>query len=305
MPRIRLFLAGLCTALAALALAAPASAAAADYALYGDTLLWRLDPPGGGAPSYAVGTIHMVDPVLEPSLQRARDRLREAGALIVETDVSDAAQLDVVAAMILTDGRALPDLIGKEAFDRLAAIAEDYGLPGIFLRTLAPWGAALMISVPAEQMQRMAAGDAVFDQALIDSAQAWGLPVETLESIDEQIDAFAGHSEADQITMLLHAIEVHDQLDAMVEAMLARYVAGDLAGLAELALVEMSAGDETLDARVLDALITDRNRRMAERMLPLLAQHPHLVAIGAMHLPGEEGVLNLLAQQGWKISPAR
>lgn len=291
---------------AGLPLAIPAAQAAdgMDLSLNGETLAWRLDPPAGGTPSFVVGTIHAVDDQLQPSIDRALALLDEAGALVVEVDLGDGAQLDLVSAMLLSDGRTLPEIIGEEQFARLAAITSDaYALPGEFLSGLAPWGAALMISVPAEQVRRMATGAPVFDQALVDHANAAGLPVETLESVDEQIAAFAGHPEADQVTMLAQAIDMHPRLDAMVAEMIARYIEDDLSGIAEMALSEMQTGDTALNQRVLDKLIDERNRRMAERLLPLLEARPYLVAIGALHLPGQDGVLNLLAEQGWTVTP--
>lgn len=292
------------TAGMAMALAVPALGGEFDLSLNGDTLMWRLDPPDGGAPSYMVGTIHMVDDRLGPAIDRAMRRLDETGALVVETDVSELAQLNVMQAMMLQGDRSLPDIVGEDVFDRLLAVAEPYGMPAYFLRKLAPWGAAMMISVPADQVRAMAAGGAVFDQLLVNAAEARAMPVETLEAIDEQVAVFADHPEADQVSLLVAALEMHPKLDAMVAEMVGRYVADDLAGLAEVAMREMDMGDEELSERMINALIVDRNRRMAERVAPLLQSRPHLVAIGAMHLPGEVGVLNLLAQRGWTVAPA-
>jgi uncharacterized protein YbaP (TraB family) len=292
------------TLAAGLPLAAPAAAATPDFSLNGETLAWRLEPPGGGAPSYLVGTIHAVDDRLRPAIDRATGLLEEAGALVVEVELGDGAQLDLINAMLLRDGRTLPGIIGDDLFRQLVAIGRNYDLPAEFLGNLAPWGAALMISIPVEQTERMASGTPVFDQALIDRADAAGLPVATLETVEEQIAAFAGHPEPDQIAMLVQAVEMYPRLDEMVEEMIARYVEDDLAALAEVALREMQTGDEGLNQRVLDLLIVERNRRMAERLLPLIEARPYLVAIGALHLPGEEGVLNLLARQGWTVTPA-
>ena len=278
--------------------------AEADLALHGETLMWRLIPADGGAPSYLVGTIHIADDRLRPAIDRGVERLEETGALVVEVDISDAAQLDVMQAMILSDGRSLPDLIGEDQYARLIAIGEAYGMPDFFLRQLAPWGAALMISVPAEQMERIMAGAPVLDQSLVNAAETRRLPVETLETIEEQVAAFAGHPEADQVTMLGQALDMHPQLDGLVEEMLERYLADDLAKLAAIALREMETGDAALNQRVLDALIVERNHRMADRVIPLIEARPHLIAIGALHLPGPEGVLNLLAQRGWTVEPA-
>lgn len=289
---------------AGLALAAPAAAETPDdFSLYSETLMWRLEPPAGGAPSFMVGTVHMVDERLQPSLDRALARLHEAGALVVEVELADAAQSGMMAAMLLPEGRALTDLIGEDRFARLAAIVADYGIPAVFLEKMAPWGAAMTISIPAEQLQKMAAGIPVFDQTLVLAADDAGLPVETLESIEEQVAALSGAPEADQVEMLNNAIDMHDELTGLVATMVELYIADDLRGLAELLVLEMDLGDDAMTERAFEALVTERNHRMAERVAPLLAERPHLVAIGAMHLPGEDGVLSLLARQGWTVTP--
>jgi uncharacterized protein len=291
------------TVTAALALTTSALAGT-DFTLYGDTLMWRLEPPGGGAPSYMVGTMHLVEPRLEPAIDRALERLRETGALVVETDLAGASGSEFSTAMMLTDGRALPDIIGEDEFARLLAIVEPYGIPESAASQYAPWGATLLVSMPADQVQHQAAGEAEFDQRLVDAAAAWALPVDFLEPIAEQIAVFADHPEQDQVAMLASALDLYPELDALTARMIDAYVADDLTQLADVVMRRFHWGDEALTARMVDMLITDRNQRMAERVIPMLEAHPHLVAIGAMHLPGPDGVLNLLAEQGWTVVPA-
>jgi uncharacterized protein len=286
----------------ALSLVAPA-AAAPDFSLYGDTLMWRLEPPGGGEPSYMVGTIHLADPRLQPQVDRALERLRETGGLVVETDMSEMSMAEMGAAMVLTDGRMLADVIGEDQFARLAVVAEAYGLPAEVLQQFAPWAVAMILSLPADQMEAMAAGGAIFDQRLVASAETWALPVETLEPLEEQIALLSGGPEAEQVAMLAGVIEMHPQMQEMMGEMVDAYLADDLAGIAAAMMRQYGAGDAQAD-RALDAMITARNHRMAERVIPMLEESPHLVAIGAMHLPGTEGVLNLLAEQGWTVVPA-
>lgn len=303
LPLAALFLAGLL--LAGVPQAGPAAADAPDFALYGETLAWRLEPPDGGAPSYMVGTMHLIDDRLETAIGRALALLHEAGGLVVEVDMSAAGQDAVIAAMLLPEGRSLEDIIGADNFARLGVIADEYGIPIDYLDRLAPWGVAMTISLPLDQLQKMAAGAPYFDQRLMLEAAEAGLPVETLETVEEQIAALSGGSEAEQAEMLIRLIDTRaDQAD-ISEAMIELYVADDLAGLAGLLAREMTAGDELLDAALFDVLVDDRNRLMAERVAPLLAERSYLVAVGAMHLPGEEGVLNLLARSGWTVSPLR
>jgi uncharacterized protein len=289
-----------------LVLSLPADAAGPDRELLlnGESLMWRLDPPGGGAPSYVVGTMHLVDERLDPAVARAIGRLEEAGALAVEIDIDDVVAARMGERMSLPPGRDLAAIIGAESFASLAAIAAEYGMPAEALAQVAPWAAAMMIGIPAEQLEATAAGEPELDQQLVDAAVARGLPVASLETIDEQIDAFASGPEADQVALLAHMIEGHAGLAGVYDEMTDLYVADDLAGLMGLGLAGIDVGDPEVTARVVEAVLLVRNRRMAERMVPLLEAQPHLVAIGAMHLPGREGVLELMRARGWTVTPA-
>lgn len=285
-------------------LAVQAVALDTDYSLYGDTLLWRLDPPDGGAPSYMVGTMHMVEEALQPSIDRALQRMHEAGALVVETDMTAAGQTEFMQAMMLPpeEGRALPDVIGEALFARLVATAAPTGVPDSVLRGMRPWGAALLISVPAEQVRRMGAGGIPFDMQLYNAAMVSSMPVAILEPIAEQIAAMGGYPEEDQVDMLTTMLDLHPQVDERTARTVALYAADDLAGLAALTAESFDVGDEVATQKALDTMVNDRNARMAERLVPLLDARAYLVAIGAMHLPGKEGVLNLLAERGWTIT---
>lgn len=283
-----------------LVLAVPAGAA--DYGLYGEAVWWRLVPPGGGAESEIVGTFHVVDPALEPAIERALARLDAIGALIVEVDM-DAAATALPPRMLLPEDTSLSAILGGTDYAEVAAVAAEYGLTDAALQRLAPWAVTLIITPPVEQYARMQAGALPFDYRLLDAAVQAGLPVATLETVEEQAAAFVGASEGDQVALLMQTVALHDDAPALIDAMLGRYVAGDLAALATAGVEAMRSADPAATARILAGLIDDRNRRMAGRLAPLLAERPYLVAIGALHLPGEAGVLALLAAKGWGVEP--
>jgi uncharacterized protein YbaP (TraB family) len=63
----------------------------------------------------------------------------------------------------------------------------------------------------------------------------------------------------------------------------------------------LASTDTALARRFHAALIDTRNARMAERMLPMIGQGGHFIAVGALHLPGPGGVLDRLAAEGCDI----
>jgi uncharacterized protein YbaP (TraB family) len=123
-----------------------------------------------------------------------------------------------------------------------------------------------------------------------------------LERVEEQLDAFIGYSKQEQIAMLVQTLESVGRIEQEYARMKSAYLAGRLAELNVLADEGLQGLDPSLKSRVLQRLIADRNQNMAERLDPLLAQGGLFTAVGALHLPGEGGVLNLLAKRGYRIT---
>ena len=137
--------------------------------------------------------------------------------------------------------------------------------------------------------------------AIIRRAQEAGKPLHGLETIDEQLEVFEGLPLEDQVALLRDAVEQFAGIDALHAALLAAYKRQDLAALLAISEAEMADADQRLAREFQRRLIVDRNRRMAERMEPYLEQGAAFVAVGALHLPGEQGLISLLRQRGYSV----
>jgi len=102
--------------------------------------------------------------------------------------------------------------------------------------------------------------------------------------------------------MLTQTLESVSRIEGEFDRLKNAYLSGDLAGVSAIADEGFATLDPALGARIQQRLIGDRNRNMADRLEPLLKQGSLFVAVGALHLPGEGGVLNLLAQRGYRIT---
>ena len=65
----------------------------------------------------------------------------------------------------------------------------------------------------------------------------------------------------------------------------------------------MSQGNNLLASRFKKRLLIDRNYRMVRRMRPRLMEGNSFIAVGALHLPGAEGIIHLLEKEGYRVSP--
>jgi uncharacterized protein len=214
----------------------------------------------------------------------------------VKLDGANALQL--ANRMVSNDGRDLSAVLGPALFQKLAALAPSLGLPPDLLRALKPWAMALLLMLPQQE------GDTVLDDRLYRMALEQKKGVHQLETVDEQLDTFDELSESDQIELVRQALENRERLPELVSRMVDAYVARDLGALYRLADdgETQDAAMRRLDRALMQRLLDDRNVRMADRADALLRAGGAFVAVGALHLYGERGLLALLAQRGYRVT---
>jgi len=264
-------------------------------------LLWRIEA-AGAAPSWLFGTMHSSDAAIAtppPALQRILDG---AASLTIELVMDEAANMAMARATLLPEGRLLGDIAGAERFRRIADTAARYGMPGDALHRFRPWALQMVFSLPPAEMQRQATGAPFLDKVLQTRAAERGIPVYGLETVEEQLAALAGASEEEQLVLLDAAMVLNPEIDIIFEDLKRLYLAQDLAGMYRMS-EDMTGGAprELVDAYT-ERLIQDRNRRMADRVAARLAEGNALIAVGALHLYGEDGVLGLLSARGYKVT---
>jgi uncharacterized protein YbaP (TraB family) len=257
-------------------------------------LLWEVSKPGSEA-AYLFGTIHSEDPEVLKLAQPVQQAIDRSDTVVLEMLLDVEAMMYSSVAMLMPDGRVLSGIIGEPLFQQTALAIQSRGIPEIVLERMKPWAAAVTLSMPASKTGQ------VLDMMLYQDALQQGKVVHGLETIQEQLNVFESLSEADQISMLEEAVENFPDLDAMYADLLDAYKQRDLAGLMALNEASMKAGDPQLADEFQQRLIIDRNHRMSERMQQYLQQGKVFVAVGALHLPGEDGLLNLLEQQGYTV----
>jgi uncharacterized protein YbaP (TraB family) len=118
----------------------------------------------------------------------------------------------------------------------------------------------------------------------------------------EQVDVFESLPAADQVAYLrAAAIDVAEK-QRLMAAMKAAYLRRDLEAVRMATRENTPEVDRPFAARLEKGLLEARNRHMAERMVQHFADGNAFVAIGALHLPGEDGVLHLLEQRGYTVT---
>ncbi len=268
---------------------------------YGAGLLWKLER-GGVAPSYLFGTIHITDERVLQLPAEVAQTFDGAHSATFEVIMTDELRLRLARAMIAAPDRTLDRVLSPALYGDAMAAGASYGFPPEHLKFFKPWALAMFLSVPKAEFARSAMGALPLDQFLQDRAEAQGKPVYQLETGAEQIALFNEITEADQLSMLESAIEDNAQIETLFEELTARYLARDVGGIHSEMIQQSQSMDEQLVKMFLLRFNEERNRTMVERMAPRLGEGGAFVAIGALHLPGETGLLSLLAAQGYEIT---
>ncbi len=275
--------------------------APAEALHYGQGLLWQVAKDGKPV-GHLFGTIHMSDADVLAVPPPVLDAFNAAKSLSVEIILDGPAVQRLAMAMALPQGQRLDAIVPADVYDKAIAASAPYGLQAAQLARLKPWAVALLISVPPDEQQRRAQGALALDMWLQQRAAAQGKPVHALETVAEQVTAFEGLSQADQVAQLRSASIDLDEKQRYFVAMKDAYLRRDLDAIHRLARQSMDPDDESLREALDERLFGVRNRRMAERMAERFDEGGAFVAIGALHLPGETGVLRLLEQRGYTVT---
>ena len=269
--------------------------ATAQATSYSQGLLWKIER-SGQAPSYVFGTIHSEDPRVMNLAKPVQSSFDSAKIFVMEAIIDADAMQAMSRAMLFSDGRALKDVVSANTYGKTVSALQDYGLPEAAVQLMQPWALAITLSTPKPKT------GLVLDVALMQQATAQGKQTAGLESVDEQIGIFAKLSMNEQVIMLEDTLQHLGRLEKVLASMHSAYLARDLARLERISIEQQAFGNRALGEKLMRQLVDERNMRMVSRMEPYLKKGQAFIAIGALHLPGNAGVLNLLAKKGYRVS---
>lgn len=261
---------------------------------FGQGILFSLSKTGV-APSHVFGTIHSDDVRVTNLPEPVRRALEVADRVAVEVVLDETLLLLSATALVFADGRNLPMVLDDELYGRTAAAVESLGIPEIALRQFKPWAVVTMLSVPPAKTGQF------LDLMLYSTVRARGIEVIGLESVSEQLSLFDNLADQEQIELLKETLKNLDRLPLVFENLIQTYLKRDLAGLVRISEDLAKYGDTELGVKFQEKLIDSRNERMVERMLPLLEQGDLFVGVGALHLPGQKGILFILERLGYSV----
>jgi len=262
-----------------------------DSALY-----WRISK-GGTEAGYLLGTIHSEDPRVLDFTEEFIGQLNSCAVFAMEM-VPDLPTLKrLTEYMHYPDTTTLELKLGAERFARVMAALSDYQVPADWKVRMKVWAVMMTLSVPSPDTGFF------MDLSLSLRAAGAGLEVVGLETLEQQLAFLEDMPLNFQLSLLDQALDDFDRLEEVHIEMINAYLTGDLRDLSNLSDEQFAALDADIRDYFISLGIDARNLRMLNNILPLLQESRVFVAVGALHLPGEQGLITLLREQGYELAP--
>lgn len=253
---------------------------------------------GAHSTLYLAGSVHLLpaqEAVLPPAFDRA---YADSARLVMELDLGNVDQLQAAAWMhehgALPAGTTLRSLLGEQRYSRVSSAAAELGLPMLLLENQAPWAVGIELA-SLEYVHLGFDPQQGVEQQLVQRAQADHMPTAGLETLNEELGGLEALSSEDQVRLLDQTMSELKQSQSEVHDVLRAWRAGDAAALAKLLAREY----ESFPA-LYRPLVTERNRHWLPQIEQFLREDRNsLVVVGALHLVGDGGLLEMLRKDGF------
>lgn len=274
--------------------------ACSQHADENKTLLWKISGNGLEKPSYLFGTIHMLcadDALLSSNMKKV---IKGCDEVYFEVDMDNLFEMiGAIGKMKMIGDTTLKDLLSQEDYNKVKAYFESKKsmLPFSMLETFKP----ILAASTLEQGSLPCESTAIMEQVIMQEAKHHDKKIKGLETMSYQagvLDSIPYKLQAQQLVSYIDNATSGKKEDELLKDMFDAYNEQDLKKLEDL-MVETDAGL----AGFTDLLLYNRNQNWIKKLKDLMQVKSLLIAVGAGHLPGEKGMIELLRKEGYTVSP--
>ena len=253
---------------------------------------------------YIFGTIHMNDKRVNEVRKNIIGKFDEMTSFAMESFPSDhyfnpyhGGQM-IKGDMTLPKGQTLEQLIGKDLYTQVEDVLINLGLDKETILHLKPWAAMRSFAVKADNTE-----DLILDYELLDRAAAQKKDLYQVESIEEFLVTFYAMPEDVQIKLLEFTVNSYSEMRDTINLMLEAYLEEDLTKMYQIStsFIPNKPEYERYRETYLKHVVKDRNVVMEHYMRKPMREKNTFIAVGALHLYGDQGVLALMEKDGYQV----
>jgi uncharacterized protein YbaP (TraB family) len=254
-----------------------------------NSVLWEVSGNGLAKPSYLFGTIHMIcgkDFVMKP---KATEAFSKTSKLALEVNMSDIEELKIVQQAAMGK-EPLSKTLSPKQIALLEDVLKNNG--GLTLAQVDSYTLETVMSLLF--MKSFGCADLKFyEMEFLSKAKEVKKPIVGLEKATEQLEFLSKSFTDDELLAYLQKINSN-----MADAMIKDYTNEDINSL-----YAMTTDKELMSASAKKTLLDTRNLNWLKIMPEMMRKESVFFAVGAAHLAGETGVINLLKKAGYTVKP--
>lgn len=286
----------------------------ADEIEYGKTLLWKIeqpDKPTRGV-SYLYGTIHVTDERVQkfsPAVTEAFSSVRRVAIEVSDLRVPRLAEgmttMRAAGKLLLEDDKKLNALLSPAETEVTTKALARTGLAPDIVSRVQPWVAQVMLSTSDCERSRIVGGKRPYDIEIAKRAEQRGMGTVDLETVESQFAMMASVPTEHQAALVKGQVTLNGRINDLNETMIQLYLARDVGAMwpLQVAVAKKAGVDEKAYEAYRDNVHVERTKRMRNRLAPHLDRGGVFVAVGAMHLPGPQGLVTMIKEMGFTITP--
>lgn len=256
------------------------------------SVFWEISGNGLKKNSYLFGTIHIQDKRVFDLNKSVYKKLKSCNTFAMELTPDAKSLAAITKGMMLKDGQTLKDLYSEEDYQLIADTLKKYtGMPIAMFNTMHP----VVLSTMLMDVKLNKDMKEPLDLHFYKYAKEKGLETVALETVDEQLNAL----DAMTPEYALDAFKSLSKYDTIFNQMIELYLTADLDKLHQMMVEDEASGFNT------DELLDKRNVTMVDRIDEIAKKGSVFAAVGAGHLPGEQGVIELLRKKGYTVQPLK
>ena len=254
---------------------------------------------------YILGSIHLAKPELYPLDKAIEKAYNESNFLVVEINAhtpesETKMQIAMLNLGIFHNSKSLKTELTPKTYKQLQLYTTKAGVPIQMLEQMRPWVVMLQLSI-VEMLRLGYSPELGIDKHFIDRAYQDNKSILSLETIEEQMSLLSKDDKAYQDKLLRYTIESMNEIEPMLDSLFISWKKGDAKGIEKMFLQTMQE-DKNLD-EIYDELITKRNNKMTKKILNYLKEDKnYFVVVGAGHVVGQGGIIDLLKKHGYEVS---
>ena len=261
-----------------------------------ETSVWKVSK--GDDFIYVAGTVHLLPASEYPLPSAFAEAYRQADTLVLEAPLPEsmAEQQQMLKSLQYPAGQTLSKQLNPSVRNELHQYLQNLGLPVAMVDNFKPGFVAMQLTL-VEMSKAGLSGDGV-DKYFLTQAKTAGKPLQFLETLEFQIELIAQLGAEDPNAFIKMSLAEAKDSSAMLKKLIKAWRAGDMDFIEREVLLKAKQDDAT----TYRLMFSDRNQRWLPQLQQMFQQPGHeLVMVGAAHLPGNDGVLQLLQQAGFTL----